>query len=356
MKKNLSYPATIAVGLVVTLLLPVVVVGLATLVAVRATALPDDAAFRIYGAAVTKTELKHRLAVLKALYGLAPPADPAGQDLFRRQSAQAVAFGMVLDRQAQEQGVGITGSAAKTLLAQFVDQKFQGGPSGFAQMLGEVGASEQDVLDEVKRQQNTGLLFDKVVRQEGHAGQVTGPQVQQYYDQHPAQFLQPEGRHLRHIVVPSEDDANQVVAQARGGADFAALAKQFSLDEATRDNGGDLGMLAQRQLEPVFGQPAFSTPSGGVFGPVETDKGWDIGQVLEVRPATQLTFDQVRNKLQANMQAGEELDYWRAWVNRQIGAADIEYADEYRPAKPDISLASQSGVGVGAPTGGEPPR
>jgi peptidyl-prolyl cis-trans isomerase C len=355
--KKLSYPATIAVGLVVTLLIPVIVVGLATLVAVRATALPDDAAFKVYDTVVSKSDLKRRLAVLKALYGLAPPDnDPAGQDLFRRQSAQAVAFGMVLDHAARDEHVAIPDDQARALLAQFVNQRFPGGADGFTQVLGDVGASEQDVLSEIKRQQNSSLMFDKVVRQEGHAGRVTGPEVQQYYDQHPAQFLQPEGRHLRHIVLPSEDDANQVIQQARGGADFAALAKQFSLDEATRDNGGDLGMLAQRQLEPVFGQPAFSTPSGGVFGPVETDKGWDIGQVLEVRPATQLTFDQVKGQLQANMQASGELDYWRAWVNRQIQAAEIEYADDYRPATPDISLASRSGAGTGAPSGGEPPR
>jgi peptidyl-prolyl cis-trans isomerase C len=352
--KKLSFPATIALGLVATLLVPVIVVGLATLVAVRATVLPDDAAFKVYDTVVSKDDLKRRMAVLKALYGLAPPDDPAGQDLFRRQSAQAVAFSKVLDHAAQVEHVGIPDDQARAILGQFVNQHFQGGADGFTQVLGDVGASQQDVLDEIKRQQASGLLFDKVVRQEGHAGRVTGPEVQRYYDQNTAQFVQPEGRHLRHIVVSSEDDANQVIQQARSRTDFAALAKQFSLDGATRDNGGDLGMLEQRQLEPAFGQPAFAAPPGGVFGPVQTDKGWDIGQVLEVRPAAQLTFDQVKGQLQENMQASAELNYWRAWVNRQIQAAGIEYADEYRPAKAEIPLAAQTGGADSSTNGGQP--
>jgi parvulin-like peptidyl-prolyl isomerase len=82
--------------------------------------------------------------------------------------------------------------------------------------------------------------------------------------------------------VSSEAVANDILARLQAGEDFVALAKQFSEDEMTRDNGGDLDWFTQDELlVPEVAQVAFSLQPGAIGGPVTTELGYHIVQTLE---------------------------------------------------------------------------
>jgi peptidyl-prolyl cis-trans isomerase C len=328
----------LALGFIGTLLVPVVVVGLSVLLAVRFTSLPDNAAFRLYDHVVTKADLKQRQTVLKALYGIEEPADPRAKDLYQRQSAQAVALSMVLDHAATQQGVVIEDKTARTLLQQMVQDRFPDGINGFVHTLAEVGASQQDVIDEIKRQQATRKLFEKVVSTSGASAPVSEADAKAFYDQHTEKFIRPEARHIRNIVVDSQDDANDVAQQARAGGDFVALAKQYTLDDGSRDTGGDLGFVTRDQVEAPFAQAAFSTPVNATFGPIQAKHGWNVGQVLEIRPSAQVPFEQVKDQLRSQLQAQHQINAWRAWVNEQVADADLTYAKDFEPVNANQPL------------------
>lgn len=329
----LRFPANIIAGLLAAALVPVVVVGVSVLVATQATALPGDAAFRAGDTVVTTAELRHRVRLLRALYGVSAPPDARQQDLFRRQTAEAVALSTVLDRAARDEGTLATEPEAKAILGKMISDRFPDGRTGFARLLGEVGASEPDVLDEIKRQQATSRLFTKIV---GSQAEVSEEQARGYYDTHPGEFLRPEARRLCNIVVASAGDAEQVTQQARAGIEFVELARRYSLDQATRDAGGDLGVLARQQLEQDYATAAFGAPVGGVFGPVRTQHGWNVGQVLEVHPATRPPFDQVKESVRRELASRRASEVWNAWVAERVRAAHIEYADTYHPGVPEV--------------------
>ncbi|MGA2666818.1 MAG: peptidylprolyl isomerase [Patescibacteria group bacterium] len=88
-----------------------------------------------------------------------------------------------------------------------------------------------------------------------------------------------------HIFVTDESQANEVANQAKSGGDFATLAKTYSEDVKTRDNGGDLGWIARGDLivngktEPEFETVAFGAKIGEVFGPIKTSVGYEIARV-----------------------------------------------------------------------------
>jgi peptidyl-prolyl cis-trans isomerase C len=339
----------VVLGLVATLLTPIVLGGVAVLFAVKVTALPADAAFRAYGTVVTRVELQHRLGVLKALYGVAPPSDPAKLAAYQRQSAEAVAVSMVVDHAARAQGIVIEEKDARDELVQLIGQRFPDGLTGFARLLGQVGASEQDVVDEISRQKATALLFAKVQAMPPHpVVPATEADARAYYDQHPAAFAQPVTRHVRNIVVATRSDADDVVNQLRTGADFAQTAERTSLDQSTRDSGGDLGFLARNQLEDPVAGPAFSTPVGGVYGPVQADHGWNVGQVLEEHPAAMPGFAQVEPVLVTELTSARKATRWREWVREQMRQAEITYADDLRPTTPDGAPGATGGT-AGAP-------
>jgi hypothetical protein len=91
-----------------------------------------------------------------------------------------------------------------------------------------------------------------------------------------------EEAHARHILVADEATANQIKAQLDGGADFASLAAQYSLDVTTRQIGGDLGWFARGQLlQAAVEEAAFSLPLNAISAPVKSELGYHIIQTLE---------------------------------------------------------------------------
>lgn len=102
--------------------------------------------------------------------------------------------------------------------------------------------------------------------------------------------------HIAHISVDDKKTADSVVAQARGGADFAALAKKFSKDVNTKDEGGDLGEIGNGdgKFEKAFERAVFSAKSGDVVGPVKAQSGYEVVRVIQRRTTT---FEQARDEL-----------------------------------------------------------
>lgn len=88
--------------------------------------------------------------------------------------------------------------------------------------------------------------------------------------------------HARHILVRTEAEAQNAMARVSAGEDFGTLAAALSLDETTRQNGGDLGWFTEEELlVPELAQTAFSLQPGQVAGPVGTELGYHLVQTVE---------------------------------------------------------------------------
>lgn len=82
----------------------------------------------------------------------------------------------------------------------------------------------------------------------------------------------------RHILVSTEDKANELKAAIEGGSDFAQVAKENSSCPSAR-MGGELGTFGRGQMVPEFDQVVFSAPVGVVQGPVKTQFGYHLVEV-----------------------------------------------------------------------------
>ncbi|HVW44672.1 MAG TPA: peptidyl-prolyl cis-trans isomerase [Amycolatopsis sp.] len=298
--------------------------------------LPDGAVFRAGGTVVTEDQLQHRVTLMQFLYGVQQPTDPAALDQFKRSVAKAIAVSDIVDDAARGAGIVIADKAASDQLDKLVADEGTD-RRAFIQQLGAHGMSEQDVLDEIKQQQAGARLF----------GQVTAPvkaatdaDAQRYYDQNRPQMVSPEQRELSNIVVSAPDQAQLVAQQARSGADFGALATQYSIDGSTKGKGGALGAVTASQLDPGYAKAAFAAPAGSVFGPVQTQTGWNIGKVGAVQPGTPMSFDQVKDAIKTKLDNDAKLKVWDDFLVAKIKAANVEYAPEYRPADPDAPPAA----------------
>jgi peptidyl-prolyl cis-trans isomerase C len=301
------------------------------LVIQRLTALPSDAVFRMDGELMTQQQYQQRLHLLGAVYGVQEPTDAAAKDTFLRTAAKAVAVDDLVDRAAQQQGIVISDSTARGQLNTVIAQT-SGGENAFVAQLGAVGLSEADVLSEIKRTMASSQLYTKITAK---VPVVSGQAAQQYYSAHTAAMAAPESRHLLNIVVSSKQTAQNVLNQAKAGTSFATLAAQNSLDASTKDKGGDLGSVTAVALDQNYAAVAFAAAQGGFFGPVQTQYGWNVGQVVGITPANPRTFTQVETELKAEMQTSAKLKVWSTWLADTIKSANVEYASQYAPTNPD---------------------
>lgn len=298
-----------------------------------ATALPDNAVLRVADTTVTKDQFQHRVNVLKALYGVQPPQGGPALGQFNKDAAKSIAVSMIMQHAAQDRKIVITDKTAQDTLTKIINEQMPQGQEAFTQFLGSQGLSQNDVLDEIKRQLETNSLFGAITSK---TPPVTDDDVKKTYADRKAQMVTPEKRHLLNIVVGTKEQADQILAQARGGTNFAQLATS-SLDASTKDKGGDLGALAANQLDPAFAKAAFATPPNSFFGPVQTQYGWNVGQVLDIQPAQPLTYDQAKDQLKTDINNERKLDAWRTWLADQIKNAHVHYADGYVPDNPEAA-------------------
>jgi len=317
--------------LLATLVVLALLGSLAQIAISRATALPADAVLRVGDTVVTQDQFEQRITVLKALYGVQPPAG-AQLERFRKDAAKSMAVSTILDHAAAERKIVIAEMTAQDTLDRLVREQMPQGREAFTEFLGDQGISERDVLDEIQRQMKSSRLFAAVTKD---VPAVTDAEVRKAYSDRREQMSTAEQRRLRNIVVRTEDEGKKLAKQARSGKKFADLARTSSLDAASRDKGGDLGTLTAEQLDPAFAKAAFAARDGAVFGPARTEHGWNVGQVAGVKAGKPLSYEQVAEQLKVALGDERRLKAWRSWLAEQIKAADVEYAEDYRPDNPD---------------------
>lgn len=145
--------------------------------------------------------------------------------------------------------------------------------------------------------------------------QVSDAQMQQYYGAHRDQFKTPERVKARHILLTTTGKSKEEVAaiktkaeallkQIKGGADFAALAKQNSDDPGSKTSGGDLGWVVRGQTVKNFETAAFSLKPKEISDLITTEYGFHIIQVLEKQDAHIQSFDEVKTQIADELKKG----------------------------------------------------
>ena len=183
----------------------------------------------------------------------------------------------------------------REFLVQLVDQK-----------LLVIGAYRQglDKDQEIQRlieQQQSKFLLDQLYKSE-IAGNVdvTDAEVQTWYE-HMGEEI-----HARHVLVDSEEEANEIKAEFEGGADFAKLAQERSNDPSAQQNAGDLSWFRWGTMVQSFQETAFALDSGEVGEPVQTQFGWHVIQLLGRREVDRQPFDQVEPAIRNQMKQQKE--------------------------------------------------
>jgi peptidyl-prolyl cis-trans isomerase C len=198
--------------------------------------------------------------------------------------------------------------------------------------------------DEFKRRQTflRNKLLMGLMLQTRAKEAVTDEEMQKVYDEAAKSMTAEEEVHARHILVETEDEAKAIVEQVKGGADFAALAKEKSKDPGAAD-GGDLGYFVKGQMVPEFSEVAFKMYAGQVSNPVKTQFGWHVIKVEDRRNRAMPEFDKVKDQIASYVARKAQTDF----VAQLREGAKVERLD--KPATPPAAATPPAPPAAPAP-------
>ena len=188
------------------------------------------------------------------------------------------------------------------------------------------------------------LLLDREVARQRVS--VPPNDIQRYYNDNIQQYQTPERVRASHILLNTggkdeaavRKQAEELLAKIKGGADFAALAKEFSEDPGSKVKGGDLDYFPRGQMVPEFEASAFSLAPGQVSDLVKTQYGFHIIKVVDKQAATTQTLEQVRPRIQETLAA--------QIADRQITDRSRQVAERVKSPSDLDKVAAELGLKV----------
>jgi parvulin-like peptidyl-prolyl isomerase len=225
--------------------------------------------------------------------------------------------------------------------------------------------NEKEFLAEIERQGLTleeveGLVRDSLIEErlrEEITGNVepTTAEVESFYDESVERFTEVR---TAHILVETNKEAINVLERLEAApqdeieSTFADLAKEFSIDEASAKNGGDLGYQNPSGFVPEYSQALGSLDEGEITEtPVRSQFGFHIIRLIDRRVTP---FEEVREQLTEELRGQQQEDEWTEFLGRAYEEADVDINSRYGVLDPETFLVVNAD-GSAIPGGEEPP-
>jgi peptidyl-prolyl cis-trans isomerase C len=166
----------------------------------------------------------------------------------------------------------------------------------------------QKQLDEARKELMIKAYLKKEIEDQV---KVTDEDAKKYFEANKDKFKEPEKIMAYHILVDNEAEAKDILAKLKGGADFAALAKEKSKCPS-KEKGGELGLLGKGQTVPEFEQAAFALQPGQLSDVVKTQFGYHIIKVTEKQPEKIMAYDTVKDQLKQMLVSDKQKERFEA--------------------------------------------
>jgi len=294
---------------------------------------------------VTKDQFQQLMARAKKSYDAQKRDFPkAGSTEYEQLKGQAITFLVQqaeVEEQAEQLGVDVSDKDVDKEIARYKKQFYGGSDERYEKAVKQQGLTDEQARDAIRQQLVSKRVFDKVT---GNI-KVTDADINAYYASHKSQYVQPESRDVRHILVQKKSLADSLYAQLKGGANFAKLAKRYSKDPGSAANGGKL-TVSKGQTVPQFDKTAFSLKKGQLSAPVKTQYGYHIIQALSgIKAATTTPLSKVRASIKQQLEQQRKNDKITKWLEdtkKDYCSGKIKYQVGYRPAQDPCATVTGS--------------
>jgi foldase protein PrsA len=271
-------------------------------------------------------------------------------DALKQQVMQFLISAEWIQQEADARDIEVTDEEVQK---QFEDQKNQSfpGEKQYQQFLETSGQTEEDLLFRVKLDVLSNKVREEII--EGK-GDISDEDIEAYYEENKERFAQPERRDLNVVLTKTEARANEARAALESGQSFSDVAKEFSIDQASKSQGGKLPAVAQGQQEKAFDDAIFSAEQDELVGPVKTQFGWYVFEVTDVTEASQQSLEDAKETIRNLLKSEGEQEALDSFIEdfREKYKDETQCADDY--VVEDCDNAEDEATSTGPASGGSP--
>ena len=247
-----------------------------------------------------------------------PDTGTAQYVALRKQAMQFLVQRCEFEQKASDLGIKVTDSDVDKQLATIKSQYFgkAGKCDSTCEQKFQAELKKQNLdLDQVRQDVRASVIQNKIYEKVTAGVQVSDTDVTDYYKKNKTQYVQPESRDVRHILVKKKALAASLYQRAKSGENFAALAKKYSTDPSSKDSGGKLTVSKGRQV-PEFDKVAFALKVREIGNPVKTTYGWHVIQALTpIKPKSVTKLSEVKTAIKQQLLGQKKQEEMRKWVD-----------------------------------------
>jgi foldase protein PrsA len=220
-----------------------------------------------------------------------------------------------LDQEATKMKVKVTDKEVQKQIDDIKKQQFTQKGS-YEKFLQTAGLTNEDVLFQQRVRELQNKITAKVTKGKD---KVSDAQIADYYNKHQSQFATQERRNVRIVLTKTKAKAQQAKSALQGGGSWKSVAKQYSIDQATKNKSGELqGGVAKGQQEKALDTAIFSADKGKLTGPVKTQFGWYVFEVEKITKGKQQSLDESKANIKQQL------------ASQQQNATLKKFGDDYR--------------------------
>ncbi|MDM5332969.1 peptidylprolyl isomerase [Ureibacillus composti] len=221
----------------------------------------------------------------------------------------------IIELEAEKLELSVT---EEEIQAEYEDYTTQyGDEETFLEVLSSYNMDEEDVKEDIKNY----LLTIKVM--EDYVG-ITDEEIKTYFDENKTTYGQAAQVEASHILVENEETAQEVIEKLNAGEDFAELAKEYSTDTATQEDGGNLGYFGKGEMEKAFENTAFAMEIDSISEPVETDYGFHIIKVTDKIEEQEAVFEDVKDTVYEDLLNSKVNEQYSTWLTEKMEEYEIK--------------------------------
>ncbi|GAF64556.1 hypothetical protein BTS2_1449 [Bacillus sp. TS-2] len=287
MKKNVIYGLSIAVVLIGAILLGITVSGSPNVMA------------SINGEKIKEEDVQNLV-----------------MDQYGTEGLETLVTNKVIELEAEKQGVTVSDEEINEEKQRYFD--LYGGEEAFEEMLALNGVLMEDIENDITQY----LLSRKMIEP---SIEITDEDIQAHFDSNKEQYNQQEQVEASHILVGSEEEAEEVIEKLNDGEAFSELAAEYSTDESNKDNGGELGFFGRGEMVEAFDAAVFEMDIDEISDPIETDFGFHVVQVTDKLEAEEAVLEDHKEEVESTLLDQKIQAQYNSWLSSVKEEYDIQY-------------------------------
>ncbi len=241
--------------------------------------------------------------------------DDALREQYSTEVLETLIANKIVELEAKKQGVTVSEDSIQSEYEEIIES--YGGEEALQEALEANGLTEESVRENIRMYQLTKNVIATGI-------DITDEEVAQYFDNNKESYGQQEEVVASQILLEDETTAKDVLKKLKAGEDFSELAKAYSIDSATSENGGDIGTISRGQMDEAFEKAAFGLEKNSISDIVQTSEGYHIIKVTDKVPAKEAVLKDVKEDVYASILEERINEEYTSWLDEKQEEYKIE--------------------------------